>query len=131
MLNPFQKIFNWFCPYSLEKSPSAQFSSVMSDSLRPHRLQHTRLPYQVPPTPGTYSNSSIVLVMPSNHLILCHPLVLPPSIFPSIRVFFNESALRIRWPKYWISIVAILVCMPTNSVRGLPFLCTLSSIYCL
>ena len=40
-------------------------------------------------------------VMPSNHLILCRPLLLPPSIFPSIRVFSNESALRIRWPKYW------------------------------
>ena len=40
-------------------------------------------------------------VMPSNRLILCHPLLLPPSIFPSIRVFSNESALRIRWPKYW------------------------------
>ena len=40
-------------------------------------------------------------VMPSNHLILCHPLFLPSSIFPSIRVFSNESALRIRWPKYW------------------------------
>ena len=39
--------------------------------------------------------------MPSNHLILCHPLFLPPSIFPSITVFSNESALRIRWPKYW------------------------------
>ena len=39
--------------------------------------------------------------MPSNHLILCHPLLLPPSIFPSIRVFSNESALHIRWPKYW------------------------------
>ena len=44
---------------------------------------------------------SIVSVMPSNHLILCHPLLLLPSIFPSIRVFSNESALRIRWPKYW------------------------------
>ena len=44
---------------------------------------------------------SIVLVMPSNHLILCHPLLLPPSIFPSIGVFSNESALPIRWPKYW------------------------------
>ena len=40
-------------------------------------------------------------VMPSNHLILCHPLCLLPSIFPNIRVFANESALRIRWPKYW------------------------------
>ena len=44
---------------------------------------------------------SIELVMSSNHLILCHPLLLMPSIFPSIRVFSNESALRIRWPKYW------------------------------
>ena len=40
-------------------------------------------------------------MIPSNHLILCHPLLLPPSIFPIIRVFSNESALRIRWPKYW------------------------------
>ena len=44
---------------------------------------------------------SIMLVMPSKHLILCHPLLLPPSIFPSIRVFSNESVLRIRWPVYW------------------------------
>ena len=43
----------------------------------------------------------IELVMPSNHLILCHPLLLSPSIFPSIRVFSNQSALHIRWPKYW------------------------------
>ena len=44
---------------------------------------------------------SIESVMPSNHLILCYPLLLPPSIFPSIRVFSNESVLFIRWPKYW------------------------------
>ena len=44
---------------------------------------------------------SIELVMPSNHLILCHSLLLPPSIIPSIRVFSNESVLHIRWPKYW------------------------------
>ena len=44
---------------------------------------------------------SIESVMPSNHLILCHPLLLLPSIFPNIRVFSNESALRIKWPKYW------------------------------
>ena len=44
---------------------------------------------------------SIESLMPSNHLILCHPLLLPPSNFPSIRVFSNESVLRIRWPKYW------------------------------
>ena len=51
---------------------------------------------QSPPKP-----MSIVSVMPSNHLVLCHPLLLLPSIFPSIRVFSNESALCIRWPKYW------------------------------
>ena len=66
----------------------------MSDSLQPYGLQHARLPCQSP-TPGAYSDSC-----PSNHLILCCPLVLP-AIFPSIRVFSNESALRIRWPKYW------------------------------
>ena len=44
---------------------------------------------------------AIELLMPSNHLILCHPLFLPPSLFPSIRAFSNESFLRIRWPKYW------------------------------
>ena len=44
---------------------------------------------------------SIESVMPSNHLVFCHPFLLLPSIFPSIRVFFNESLLRIRWPKYW------------------------------
>ena len=79
-----------------------QFSrSVMSDSLQPHRLQHARFPCPSP-TPGACSNSCpIESVMPTNHLILCHPLLLPPSIFPSIRTFSNELALQIRWPKYW------------------------------
>ena len=54
------------------------------------------------PFPGTCSKfMSIELVMPSSYLILCRPLLLLPSVFPSIRVFSNESALRIRWPKYW------------------------------
>ena len=61
---------------------------------------------------------SIELVMPSNHLILCCPLLLPPSIFPSIRVFSNESALRIRWPKYWSFSFNI---SPTNEHPGLIF----------
>ena len=73
----------------------------MSDSLRSHGLQHTRLP-----CPSTNSRSlpklmSIESVMPSSHLIVCHPLLLLLSIFPSIRVFSNESVLPIRWPKYW------------------------------
>jgi len=59
---------------------------------------------------------SIVSVMPSNHLILCHPLILPPSIFPSIRVFSNESALCIRWPKYWSFSFNI---SPSNEYSGL------------
>ena len=80
---------------------SVQFShSAVSDSLRSHGLQHTRLPCPSP-TPRAYSNSSIESVMPSNHLILCHPLLLLPLIFTSIRVFSNESALHIRCPRYW------------------------------
>ena len=59
---------------------------------------------------------SIELVMPSNHLILCCPLLLPPSIFPSIRVFSNESALHIRWPKYWSFNFSI---SPSNELSGL------------
>ena len=59
---------------------------------------------------------SIQSVMPSNHLILCHPLLLLPSIFPSIRVFSNESALHIRWPKYWSFSFSI---SPSNEYSGL------------
>ena len=78
-----------------------QFSrSVVSDSLRPHGLQHTRLPCPSP-TPRACSLLSIELMMQSNHLILFRPLVLLPSVFPSIRVFSNESVHHIRWPKYW------------------------------
>ena len=88
----------------------------MSDSLQPHELQHAR-----PPCPSTNSWSppkpmSIVSVMPSNRLILCHPLLLLPSIFPSIRVFTNESALHIRWPKYWSFSFSI---SPSNEHPGL------------
>ena len=61
---------------------------------------------------------SIESVMPSSHLILCHPLLLPPSIFPSIRVFSNESALRIRWPKYWSFSFSI---SPSNEYSRLIF----------
>jgi len=57
---------------------------------------------------------SLELVMPSNHLILCHLLLLPPSVFPSIRVFSNQSVLRIRWPKYWNFSIG-----PSNEYLGL------------
>ena len=66
---------------------------------------------QSPPKP-----MSIELLMPSNHLILCRPLLLPPSIFPSIRVFSSESVLHIRWPKYWSFSFSI---SPTNEHLGL------------
>ena len=59
---------------------------------------------------------SIKLMMPSNHLILCHPLLLPPSIFPSIRVFPNESVFHIRWSKYWSFSFTI---SPSNEYSGL------------
>ena len=59
---------------------------------------------------------SIKSVMPSNHLILCHPLLLLPSVFPSIRVFSSESVLQIRWPKYWSFSFSI---SPSNEYSGL------------
>ena len=80
---------------------SVQFSlSVMSDSLQPHGLQHTRLlvHHQLPELVKLMSMES---VMPSSQLILCRPLLLLPSIFPGIRVFSNESIFHMRWPKYW------------------------------
>ena len=99
---------------------SLQFSTVQS-------LSHVRLfvtPWtaahqaslsitnsQSPPKP-----MSIELMMPPNHLILCHPLLLLTSIFPSIRVFSNESALHIRWPKYWS--LSFNIC-PSNEHPGL------------
>ena len=73
----------------------------MSNSLRPHEPQHARPPCPSP-TPRVYANSCpLKSVMPSNHLILCRPLLLLLSIFPNIRVFSSKSALCIRWPKYW------------------------------
>ena len=59
---------------------------------------------------------SIESAMPSNHLTLCHPLLLLPSVFPSIRVFFSESVLHIRWPKYWSFSFSI---SPSNEYSGL------------
>ncbi|CAI9153712.1 unnamed protein product [Rangifer tarandus platyrhynchus] len=62
---------------------------------------------------------SITSVMPSNHLIFCRPILLPPSIFLSIRIFSNESVLHIRWPKYWSFSFSI---SPSNEYLGLIFL---------
>ena len=65
---------------------------------------------------GLLKHMSIESVMPSNHLILCRPLLLPPSVFPSLRVFSNESVLHIRWPKYWSFSFSI---SPSNEHLGL------------
>ena len=87
----------------------------MSNYLRPHGLQHARL-HCPSPIPGSYSLKSIELVMPSNHLFLCRPLLLLPSIFPRVRIFSNESILHIRWPKYWSFNFSI---SPSNEYSGL------------
>ena len=81
---------------------SVQFSrSVMSHSLRPHEPAACQASLSITNSRCLLKIMSIKSVMPSNHLILCRPLLPPSSIFPSIRVFSNESALSIRWPKYW------------------------------
>ena len=85
----------------LEYCPSVQFShSVMSDSLTPWTTA-CQASLSITNFQSLLKLKSIEWVMPSNHLILCRPLLLLPSIFPSIRVFSNKSALYIRWPKYW------------------------------
>ena len=97
---------------------SAQFSpSVISDSLRPHGLQHARLPCPSP-TPRAWSNScpSSQWCHPTSHPL--SPPLLLPSIFPSIRIFFSESVLHIRWTKYWSFSFSI---SPSNEYLGLIF----------
>ena len=89
--------------------------SVMSDSANPwttaHQASLSITKSQSPPKPMSTGS-----VIPFNHLILCHPLLLLPSIFPSIRVFSNESAFPIRWPKYWSFSFTI---SPSNEHPGL------------
>ena len=84
--------------------------SIVSKSLLSQGLQYARLPCPSP-SPEACSNSC-----PSNHLILCHPLLILPSIFPSIRVFSKESTLHIRWPKHWSFSFSI---SPSNEYLGL------------
>ena len=109
-----------------EITPSHQvklFSSVQSscsvvpDSLQPHGLAHTRPPCpSLTPVHLLSKLMCIESVMPSNHLILYCPLLLLPSVFPSIRIFSNESALCIRWPKFWSFSFNI---SPSNEYSGL------------
>ena len=94
---------------------SVQFScSVMSDSLRPHGLPQASL--SITNFQSLFKLMSTKSVMPSNHFILCRPLLLLPSILPSIRVFSNESALRIRQPNYCSFSFSI---SPSNDYSGL------------
>ena len=95
---------------------SVQFScSVVSDSVTPWTaaLQSS---LSITNSWSLLKLMSIESLMPSNHLILCHPLLLPTSIFPSFRVFSNESVLCIRWPKYWSFSFNI---SPSNEYSGL------------
>ena len=95
---------------------SVQFShSVVFDSATPWTAA-CQASLSITNSQSLLKFMSITLVMPSNHLIVCHPLLLPPAIFPSIRVFSNESVLCIRWPKYWRFSFSI---SPSNEYSGL------------
>ena len=89
--------------------------SVLSDSATPWTAAR-QASLSITSSQSLLKLMSIESVMPSNHLILCRPLLLLPSIFPSIRVFSSESVLRIRWPKYWSFIFSI---SPSNEHSGL------------
>ena len=99
---------------------SAQFTSVQSFSqvqlfVTPRTAAH-QASLSITNSQSLLKLMSIGSVMPSNHLILCHPLLFLPSIFPSIRVFSSKSALRINWPKYWSFSFSII---PSNEYSGL------------
>ena len=104
----------WECIISYISS--VHFShSVMSDSATPWTAA-LQTSLSITNSQTLLKLGSIELVIPSNHLILCHPLLLPPSVFPSIRVFTNEAAVHIRWPKYWSFSFSI---SPSNEYSGL------------
>ena len=101
--------FNWFCLSSVQLLSCVQLFETPWTGARQASMSITN-------SVSLLKLMSIASVMPSNHLILRHPLFLLPSIFPSIRVFFNESVLRIRWPKYWSFSFSI---SPSNEYSGL------------
>ena len=106
----------WITPKFTIRFSSVQFScSVVSDSLRPHGLQHARH-HCSSPTPGVYSNSCPSSWWWHPAISSCRPLLLLPPIPLSIRVFSNESTLRMRWPKYWSFSFSI---SPSNEHPGL------------
>ena len=96
---------------------SSQFSSVAQSclTLTPWIAAH-QASLSITNSQSLLKLMSIESMMPSNHLTFCHPLLLPPSIFPSIKVFFNKSVLRIRWPRYWSFSFSI---SPSNEYSGL------------
>ena len=99
-----------------ESDVSIHFScSVVYDSATPWTVAH-QASLSITNSQSLLKLMSTKSLMPSNHLILCHPLLLPPSVFPSIRVFSNESVLHIRWPKYWSFSFSI---SPSNEYSGL------------
>ena len=100
-------ICTYVCVYEIISYALLLSHQVMSDSLWPHGLQHARLPCPSP-SPGACSNSCPLRQW--WHPTICRPLLLPPSIFPSIQVFSKESALRIRWPKNWSVSLSISPC---------------------
>ena len=98
---------------------SVQFScSVVSDCLQPHGLQYRQASLSITNSQSLSKHMSIELVMSSNHLILCRPLLLLPPIPPSIRVFSNDSTLCMRWPKYWSFSFSFSI-SPSNEHPGL------------
>ena len=100
----------------IAEAQSVQFScSVVSDSATPWTAA-CQASLSITNSQSLLKLMSIESVMPSNHLILCHPLLLPPSIFPSIRVFSNASVLHIRWSQYWSFSFSI---SPSNEYSGL------------
>ena len=116
------KKWNWKCGYSINKSYSKPVIRNLSSVQLLSRVWLFATPWtaahQASMSITKYGSllkvMSIGSMRPSNHLILCRPLLFPPSVFPSIRVFSNESVLRIRWPKYW----SFSIC-PSNEYSGL------------
>ena len=101
--------FNWFCFSSVQLVSCVQLFVTPWTAAWQASLSITN-------SLSLLKLMSIALVRPSNHLILCHPRFLLPSLFPSVRVFFNESVLHIRWPKYWSFSFSI---SPSNEYSGL------------
>ena len=115
---------SWICVFELSRKQNnsdrsmavSQLSrSAVSDSVTPWTAAH-QASLSITNSWSLLKFMAIESVMPSNHLILCHPLLLLPSIFPRIRVFSNESVLHIRWPKYWSFSFNI---SPSNKYSGL------------